>query len=104
MQGVPSAFGGSAMGVQEIPDNVVKNFLLTGRERHSKQSQFKWFMLHKADQVAGFPFPEVVPFVKTFNQGEPPGNHGKDIGCSFPYLKVVALFMLAVMIDNCRAE
>ncbi|HBI13041.1 MAG TPA: hypothetical protein DDX86_05285 [Akkermansia sp.] len=92
------------MGVQEVPDDAVKHFLLPGRERHVKQSQFKWFMLYKADKMAGFSCPEPALFIKLFNQGKPPGDHVQNIGGSFSYLVVVALFMLAVMVNGLRAE
>ena len=104
MQGGPPAFGGRAMGVQEVPDDAVKYFLLRRGERHAKQPQFKWFMLNKADEMAGFSFPEMALFIKLFNQGKPPGDHGQDVGGSFPYLVVVALFMLAVMVNGLRTE
>lgn len=86
------------MGFQEVPDDAVKHFLLPVRERHVKQSQFKWFMLYKADEMAGFSCPELALFIKLFNQGKPPGDHVQNIGGSFPYLVVVSLFMLAVMV------
>ena len=104
MQGGPPALGGRAMGVQEVPDDAVKYFLLRRGERHAKQPQFKWFMLNKADEMAGFSFPEMALFIKLFNQGKPPGDHGQDVGGSFPYLVVVALFMLAVMVNGLRTE
>lgn len=104
MQGGPPALGGRAMGVQEVPDDAVKYFLLRRGERHAKQPQFKWFMLYKADEMAGFSFPEMTLFIKLFNQGKPPGDHGQDVGGSFPYLVVVALFMLAVMVNGLRTE
>ena len=90
MQGGPPAFGGRAMGVQEVPDDAVKYFLLRRGERHAKQPQFKWFMLNKADEMAGFSFPEMALFIKLFNQGKPPGESWA--GCRrfvFPYLVVV---------------
>ena len=92
------------MGFQEVPDDAVKHFLLPVRERHVKQSQFKWFMLYKADEMAGFSCPELALFIKLFNQGKPPGDHVQNIGGSFPYLVVVSLFMLAVMVNGFRAE
>ena len=104
MQGGPPALGGRAMGGQEVPDYAVKYFLLRRGERHAKQPQFKWFMLNKADEMAGFSFPEMALFIKLFNQGKPPGDHGQDVGGSFPYLVVVALFMLAVMVNGLRTE
>lgn len=92
------------MGFQEVPDDAVKHFLLPVRERHVKQSQFKWFMLYKADEMAGFSCPELALFIKLFNQGKPPGDHVQNIGGSFPYLVVVSLFMLAVMVNGFRTE
>lgn len=85
-------------------DDAVKYFLLRRGERHVKQPQFKWFMLNKADEMAGFSFPEMALFIKLFNQGKPPGDHGQDVGGSFPYLVVVALFMLAVMVNGLRTK
>ena len=104
MQGGPPALGGRAMGGQEVPDDAVKYFLLRRGERHANEPQFKWFMLNKADEMAGFSFPEMALFIKLFNQGKPPGDHGQDVGGSFPYLVVVALFMLAVMVNGLRTE
>lgn len=77
MQGGPPALGGRAMGGQEVPDDAVKYFLLRRGERHAKQPQFKWFMLNKADEMAGFSFIEMALFIKLFNQGKPPGDLGR---------------------------
>ena len=49
-------------------------------------------MLNKADEMAGFSFPEMALFIKLFNQGKPPGDHGQDVGGSFPYLVVVTTY------------
>lgn len=104
MKRLSPALGVRAMGFQEVPDDAVKHFLLPVRERHVKQSQFKWFMLYKADEMAGFSCPELALFIKLFNQGKPPGDHVQNIGGSFPYLVVVSLFMLAVMVNGFRTE
>lgn len=60
MKRLSPALGVRAMGFQEVPDDAVKHFLLPVRERHVKQSQFKWFMLYKADEMAGFSCPELA--------------------------------------------
>jgi len=65
------------MGFQEVPDDAVKHFLLPVRERHVKQSQFKWFMLYKADEMAGFSCPELALFIKLFNQESHRGTMSK---------------------------
>ena len=105
MQPGGQAFFKGEMGAEKTADNCIQARSFFGRKRHAKQPEFKRFMFNETDQVPGFPFQEIFPAaVEFFKQGEPPGNHVQDFGRLTPYLVVVALLVLAVMIDGLRAE